>query len=146
MKNTLLLAALTGLLMLTSAQLRADDTPATPTAGGNRPGRGGANHGKFREKLLEKFDANHNGKLDPDELAKAKEFMKEKLAELEQKHPELAKKIEEKRAARKAEREAGGGANPNARKTSASPDSAAPSSTDLQKAVDSFNQPGSVKL
>ena len=146
--------ALAGLLALTSAALRADDTQPATTAGANQPARG-AKHGKFRQMLLEKFDTNHNGKLDPDELAKAKEFIKEKLAEIEQKHPELAKKIEEKLAEMKLRHLKGGGAaagagngngNGNAQKTSATPDSTPPSSAELQKAVDSFNQQGSVKL
>jgi hypothetical protein len=54
--------------------------------------------GEFREKLLAKYDANHDGKLDEGERAAAKaDFAKhreEREEKLKQNHPELFAKID----------------------------------------------------
>ena len=44
---------------------------------GDEANREGKHHGELKAKLLEKFDANHDGKLDESERAAAKAAMKE---------------------------------------------------------------------
>lgn len=48
---------------------------------GDAPERDGKHHGELKAKLLEKFDANHDGKLDESERAAAKAAMKEHRGE-----------------------------------------------------------------
>lgn len=48
-------------------------------------------HGKHHEKMLAKFDANHDGKLDESERATARAAL---AARLKEKHPELLAKID----------------------------------------------------
>lgn len=51
----------------------------------------GGKHGKHHEKMLAKFDANHDGKLDDSERATARAAL---AARLKEKHPELLAKID----------------------------------------------------
>ena len=51
----------------------------------------GGKHGKHHEKLLAKFDANHDGTLDESERATARAAL---AARLKEKHPELLAKID----------------------------------------------------
>ena len=65
---TLLLTLATGLSLA-----HAEDAPKRPNAAG--AGQGGE---KIKEMLLQKFDANKNGTLDPDEKAAAMKAMQER--------------------------------------------------------------------
>lgn len=51
----------------------------------------GGKHGKHHEKVLAKFDANHDGKLDESERATARAAL---AARLKEKHPEVLAKID----------------------------------------------------
>src|SRR5256885_6254987 len=79
-----LIAAFVALLICTALTLQASDdstqSNASPSGMSGRGGKGqmGQGHGKLRQKMLEMFDANHDGKLEGDELEKAKAWLKEK--------------------------------------------------------------------
>lgn len=152
--------------------VRAEDSttqasPASTTGGGGRAGHG---NGAFRQKLLEKFDTNHDGKLDETERAAAKAFLKQKrealheklLAKFDTNHDgklepdELAAAkaaLQQKRAAHGGGAGgAGAGRSARANKTNATPDAGAastPSETDeeaVQKAIDQLHPQRPVRL
>jgi hypothetical protein len=142
-----LIAAFATLLLCSTFALQANDAkPNGPDGmkGKFRMGNGGQGGGQMREKMrarmLEMFDANHDGKLEGDEIEKAKAFLQEKRAEFAQKHPELAGKLAEKMKERKKDRAEAGGAGPQ--KTSATSDE----KQALQKAMEDVNQDPPVKL
>lgn len=55
--------------------LHAEDAPKRPFAGGAGAGKGGE---KFKEALLQRFDANKNGTLDPEEKEAARKAYQER--------------------------------------------------------------------
>jgi hypothetical protein len=141
------------ILLCIGSALRAEDS--TTTASPAFAGRGGHGNGELRQKLLEKFDTNHDGKLDETEMAAAKAFLKQKREEL---HKKLLEKFDanhdgklepDERAAAKAamqqRRAAHGGAGRSAKanKTSSVPDATdSPSESEkeaVQKAIDQIH-------
>ncbi len=166
MKFTLLTLILAVILAACSTRAAdTGDTQAEPV--GNTAGKMGmGGKGAFRQKLLEKFDANKDGKLEPDELAAAKAAMKEKLlAKFDTNHngtldPDeraaMKAAIEQRRAQRQAQggqgqagqggRRFGKGHAGNAKKTT-STDSTSPSDNDtVQKVIDQIDAKPSVKF
>jgi hypothetical protein len=70
--------------------------PAASWAADDHDGK--CRHGEFREKILAKFDTNHDGKLDDGERAAAKAAIQQHREErqelLKKNHPELFAKID----------------------------------------------------
>ena len=64
---------------------------AGPAFAGDEPTAGEHKGGKLHEKILAKFDANHDGKLDDSEKATARAAL---CARLNEKHPELLAKLD----------------------------------------------------
>jgi hypothetical protein len=80
-KNILLFTTLAFCLMAAPIGLRAED--------GDKTGKRDINqfldnHPKLKEKILAKFDTNHNGKLDGDEIEAFKKWRKEHRGELQE--------------------------------------------------------------
>ena len=53
-------------------------------------------NGELREKVMEKFDANHDGKLDESERAAAKAALKERMEKAKEHHGEFKAKLLER--------------------------------------------------
>ena len=154
------LLTLMALLVCTAGATNAADTSTdatpTPTSAG---GKGG---GQFREKLLEKFDTNHDGKLDDTEKAAMKEALKAKiLAKFDTNHD--GKLDDTEKAAMKAAiqqrraqhgggqgqgRRAGGGrfGGGTAQKTSSTDSTQAIDPDTVQKLMDQVDAKPSVKF
>jgi hypothetical protein len=79
-KNTILLASLALCLIAAPCGLRAEDAEKPQKRDINQFLD---NHPRIKEKVLAKFDANHNGKLDGDEIEAFKKWRREHREEFQ---------------------------------------------------------------
>jgi hypothetical protein len=80
-KHIILTASLALCLIAAPCGLRAEDAEKAPKRDINQFLD---KHPKLKEKILAKFDANHNGKLDGDEIEAFKKWRKEHRGELQE--------------------------------------------------------------
>lgn len=85
MKNTILFTACLVAMTCAAAETAANADPTTPVREGMRArshtaGNSATPSPELRERLLQHFDANKNGRLDPDEIEAAKKAKAERQA------------------------------------------------------------------
>lgn len=85
MKNAILFTACLVAMTCSAAETAENTTPAAPARGGMRArshtaGDSATLSPELRERLLQHFDANKNGRLDPEEIEAAKKAKAERQA------------------------------------------------------------------